>query len=311
MTYRTLQYASTANRFSDREIEAIAKFVEEQLFQPKSKKRVSVFLCGADIKNSDTARSRMARLFSEYPRYEIHYPEDLFDDLLAGQGQYSLLSLENLLADSVDAIVIFPESPGSLVELGAFANHERLVGKLLCLPERKFRSKKSFINYGPHRLIRSSKTGKVIPIDYEDLACPDKMHVIYRQIDTAISKIRKTLPAQSGVANILEAEGFILSIIFIADNVGNVELYKLLKAAAPHDERLCEIAVKSALSRLIAKRLITRTASGYLITALGSDQVRKSFKRSVLDGARSELMNKLTRGNSSVMYDRMLTGAHP
>ena len=63
------------------------------------------FLCGADVNNQSTGRYKMARLFERYPRYEILYPEDPFDDLLAGQGQHSLLVLENILADSVDSIV--------------------------------------------------------------------------------------------------------------------------------------------------------------------------------------------------------------
>lgn len=71
------------------DISATAKFVVEKLFQPKSRKKVSIFLCGADIRDTQTARARMAALFAEYPRYEIHYPEDLFDDLLSGQGQHS------------------------------------------------------------------------------------------------------------------------------------------------------------------------------------------------------------------------------
>lgn len=253
----------------------------------------------------------MARIFSEFPRYEVHYPEGLFDDLLAGEGHYSLLSLENLLADSVDAVVIFPESPGSLAELGAFANHSRLVGKLICLPERKYRNGKSFINFGPHRLIKSSKTGKVIPINYDDLSDDREKYAIYREIDSAAVKIRKAHPAQQGPTNILEVEGFILSVVFIADDVDNVELYKLLKAATNHDDKLCEIAVKAGLARLATNNLVSRTPQGYLITERGAERVRKTFQRSILDSARAELLNALTRRNSSAMYARMLPGAHP
>ncbi|MBK1781590.1 retron St85 family effector protein [Advenella sp. WQ 585] len=310
MSSRNLNNVQEQTRFSNAEIDTIAKFVKDRLFQPKNKKKISAFVCGADIKNSDTARSRMAKIFSEYPRYEVHYPENIFDNLLMGPKAHSLLSLENILADSVDVVIIFPESAGSLVELGAFANHERLVGKLICLPEKKFKNKKSFINYGPHRLIRSSRTGKIIPIDYNDLICPHKKYDIYREIDDAVTKIKKHHPAKTGISNILETEGFILSLIFIVDNIGNIELYKLLKSATSHDEGLCEIAVKSSLSLLISKRLITRTASGYLITNQGSMQIRNEFKRSVLDGARSELMNKLFRRNSVVIYDRMRDDAH-
>lgn len=114
---------------SDSELESVAKVIKEKIFVPRNKKRVTVFLCGADIKNNTTARSKMASIFASYPRYELLYPEDLFDDLLAGQGQHSLLKLENILADSVDAIVLFPESPGSFAEIGAFSNNEKLAKK--------------------------------------------------------------------------------------------------------------------------------------------------------------------------------------
>jgi len=181
------------------DIDGMAKFVAEKLFKPKSAKKSTVFLCGAELNNKDTARSKMAAVFSLYPRYEIYYPEDLFEDLLAGQGQYSLLSLENILADSVDAVVIFPESPGSLVELGAFANNVKLVSKLICVSNQKYKNKKSFINYGPLRLIRSANPGRVFHINYDDLSDETEKHTIYRKIDAAIRLIKKSNTISSGI----------------------------------------------------------------------------------------------------------------
>ena len=72
------------------------------------------------------------------------------------------LELENILADSVDCIVIFPESPGSFAEIGAFSNNEKLAKKMIVLSNKKYKYDKSFINYGPYRLIKRSKSGKVI-----------------------------------------------------------------------------------------------------------------------------------------------------
>ncbi|MCW0507182.1 retron St85 family effector protein [Aeromonas piscicola] len=115
---------------SDDELNIISQVVKQHIFVPVNQKKVTIFLCGADIKNKSTARSRMADIFSNYNRYEILYPEDIFDDLLAGQGRFSLLELENILADNVDCIVIFPESPGSFAEIGAFSNNEKLAKKL-------------------------------------------------------------------------------------------------------------------------------------------------------------------------------------
>ena len=120
-------------QLSNVELQQVAKFVKEEIFVPRNQKKVSVFLCGGSIKDEKSARSKMALIFAEYPRYELLYPEDLFDDLLAGQGQYSLLQLENILAESVDAIVMFPESPGSFAELGAFSNNEGLAQKMVVL----------------------------------------------------------------------------------------------------------------------------------------------------------------------------------
>ncbi len=309
MTKTANPYDNNAAHLLPSDISATAKFVVDKLFQPKSKKKVSIFLCGADMRDTQTARARMAALFAEYPRYEIHYPEDLFDDLLSGQGRHSLLNLENLLADSVDAVIILPESAGSLVELGAFSNNVQLAGKIVCVANNKYRHNKSFINFGPHRLIRSTESGKVLHVDYAELSDPKKKHEIYRSIDSAVARIRKCKPAPRGIANILEAEKFVLSCIYISDHIDNITLYHLLEAATSKEMVLCEIAVKSAIGRLMAKRLVMRTPRGYLVTHIGATHVQNSFKRDLLDRARVELLNKQNRRNSTVSYDRVARGA--
>ncbi|GAA0660950.1 retron St85 family effector protein [Rheinheimera tangshanensis] len=289
----------------DNEMAEIAKIVKETIFIPRNQKKVTVFLCGADIKDESTSRSKMAAVFSDYPRYEILYPEDLFDDLLAGQGQHSLLKLENILADSVDAIVLFPESPGSFAELGAFSNNENLARKMIVLSNKKYKSNKSFINYGPNRLIRLSKTGKVINISYDDLDDSVEKHKIYRKVNDYISKIKKTHPVKADVTNILEVENFILPCIYLIDEVNNIALYQLIECATSHDKVLCEIATKSSLGRLTAQRLIMRTPLGYRVTTSGAEYVRNTFKAQCLDKARIELLNSQNRRNARVKYDRV------
>ncbi|GAA0370420.1 hypothetical protein GCM10009092_38390 [Bowmanella denitrificans] len=294
----------------DDELAEIAKIVKETIFIPRNQKKVAVFLCGADIRDKKTFRSKMASIFSEYPRYEILYPEGLFDDLLAGQGQHSLLKLENILADSVDAIVLFPESPGSFAELGAFSNNPNLAKKMIVLANKKFKNHKSFINYGPNRLVRASKTGKVININYDDLDDVDEKHKIYRRVNDYITKIKKKHPVKQDVTNILEAENFILPCIYLIDEVNNVTLYQLIEHATSHDKTLCEIATKSSLGRLTANRLITRTPLGYKVTSAGAEYVRETFYDKFLDRARIELLNAQNRRNSRVKYDRVSQGAH-
>ena len=111
-----------------------------------------MFLCGADISMKDKLRYKIANEFKYFWNsywYEIIYPEDIFDELLYSSRSKDLLSLENLLADSVDVILMIPESPGSFAELGAFANNEKLRAKIVCIIDEKYKKNKSFINQGP------------------------------------------------------------------------------------------------------------------------------------------------------------------
>jgi len=294
----------------DKDFEQAAKIIMERIFVPRSEKQVTVFLCGGELLNSQNARSKMAEIFSKHQRYELLYPEDMFDDLLAGQGQHSLMKLETILADSVDSIVLFPESPGSFAELGAFSNNENLARKMVVVSNIKFKSDKSFINYGPNRLIKSSKTGKVLNISYTHLSDDEEKHKIYRRINDHITNIRKIHPVEKNVTNILETEHFILPCIYLLDSVNNLNLFKLMKFATSQDESLCQIATRSALGRLAQKRFITKASSGYQVTSIGAEYVRSTFKSIHLDQARIELMNAENRRNSSVSYDRVHSGAH-
>jgi len=126
----------------DEELKIVAEVIRDHIFVPSFSLKTTIFLCGADLSDKKTGRHKMANLFENKSRYQLLYPENLFDDLMAGQGQHSLLVLENILADSVDSIVLLPESPGSFAELGAFANNSRLANKLICVGQEKNTTKK-------------------------------------------------------------------------------------------------------------------------------------------------------------------------
>jgi len=291
-------------RLSIPEILKIAKVVEEKIYSPSKTNKVAIFLCGADINDKTKARAKLAAILAEKKRYEVFYPEDIFDDLLVGPG-HSLLTLESILADSVDAIVIFPESPGSLAEIGAFSNDERLRDKLICFANKKYQRNKSFINYGPLRLIKSSRSGTLSHINYDDLDDTLESIKIYEHLVDAIAKIRKLNPTRRHIGNILEAENFLLPCIYLVNNIDNVSMYKILEETTKLDAKFCEIATRSALSRLTAKRFITRNLTGYSITMLGTEHVRRSFGHRHLDAARVEILNFELRCNSAIKYDRM------
>lgn len=284
----------------DDELKIVAEVIRDHIFVPSFSWKTTVFLCGADLSDNKTGRHKMAKLFKKYPRYELLYPEDLFDDLMAGQGQHSLLILENILADSVDSIVLFPESPGSFAELGAFANNQRLASKLICVGQKKYAKKKSFINYGPVRLIKASDTGKVFNIAYNDLELEDKKTKIYKRINDAITAIKKKHPIKKDVANIMETENFILPSVYLIDSIAPRDLYKLVQFATGQDKKIAEIATRSSISGLVKNNYISRTPSGYEVTTRGIDRVRSNLKSSNLDIARIEIINSQQRKNTMV-----------
>ncbi|MFM5033542.1 retron St85 family effector protein [Aeromonas media] len=294
-------------KLASEQLKVVSKIIKDFIFIPLNSKKVTVFLCGADINDSSTARAKMAAIFSTVPRYDLIYPEDIFDDLLAGQGQYSLLTLENILAESVDAIVLFPESPGSLTELGAFSNNAQLAAKTIVLSDKKFEKKKSFINYGPYRLIKESGTGKVFHIKYDDLNHDTEKTAIYKKVNDQITRIRSSHVVLKNEANILEVESFILPCIYLIENIDKVMLLELLKHATMQKEELCDIAIKSALSRLTHKNFISRSDGLLSVTNDGINFVRDKFSNIYLDKARVEILNVENRRNSTVCYDRVNT----
>jgi hypothetical protein len=288
----------------DIHLKAIGETVAQKIYAPSREKVTSIFLCGADIKDTSKARYKLAQILKNNKKFEILYPEDIFDDLLAGQG-HSLLTLESLLAESVDAIVIFPESAGSLVEVGAFANDEQLRHKLICLAERRYQRDKSFINFGPFRLIKASKSASLLQISYSDFDDEVKADLIYSKLSNAINRMKKNNPTRRHIGNLLEAENFILPCIYLVQRLKIWELAKILEIVTNQDRKYCEVATRSALGRLLANRYVTRDLHGYAVTQEGAKHVRSSFGSKSLDRARLEVMNFELRHNSSINCARM------
>ena len=120
-----------------------------------------IFLCGGKIaeqgkyrsardyfnrnlqKNGAAIAGRVKLAEEVYSWFQNHKP-------FAKYGPFSdLLELENHLAHLADAVVLFVESPGSIAELGAFANSDVLRPKTLAILNRSEASGPSFISDGP------------------------------------------------------------------------------------------------------------------------------------------------------------------
>jgi hypothetical protein len=272
--------------------------IKDDFYRPVNEYKSTIFLCGADLKQKEKFRYQIAGLLMNDWRnsfyYDVIFPEDIFDDLLYSSKRQDLLSLENMLADSVDVIVIIPESPGSFAELGAFANDAKLREKIICIIDSKFKKDKSFINEGPVKLVRKNNKEGVIFID------PDDIKNSVEKLISVIKKFKKKSSKKLDKISLLQLENYILPSIFLLEPVTK-EILQDLTAYATEDGKNSYQATVTALTALTKKRKIEMSNEGYRLTSAGLDSFFNLKKTSssvksidetiALDNLRLEILN--------------------
>jgi hypothetical protein len=130
------------------------------------------FACGsAQEKNSETGKPSLRALFIKHvlerndDKMVCVRAETAATELLRQideRGQ-NISEFERVIAETVNSVLIFPESPGSFAELGYFSAHEKIGRKTLVAVLHEHQSN-SFINLGPIHAI--SKWSIYAPIPY-------------------------------------------------------------------------------------------------------------------------------------------------
>lgn len=250
----------------------------------------TIFLCGKDKSDKKSLRYRFSTFLSKEKGITLTYPEDLFEDLLEGQGKNSLLSLETQLANSVDLIILIPESPGSFAELGAFSMDKLLAKKMLVMRMGEYKSGKSFINHGPVRLVRTYG-GEIydIPKSFDE---KNPEHV-----KAVLGKIKKMLPNgrnKKEIDNILLYSRHVLILIFLFDNLDLRSVYKIMELIMSRRFKNGDnIACKAVTHSLIRAGMINQQEGLFSITKIGYDSIMNSFHlKSSLTELRTTIMNK-------------------
>lgn len=140
-------------------------------------------------------RSRRIR-FRKFARehlqkYKILFPETALENVV-GDEQFSYNSLfesEGLIANISACLLIFPETPGSIAELGMFSMVESIAKKTLVCLDRNHTEHDSFILRGPVDLIdRDSDFRRYIEINYKQ---PDFSRIASRIKERATGVKRK------------------------------------------------------------------------------------------------------------------------
>lgn len=298
-------------KLSDKEFSTIAKKIREDIFEPAYQFKTTIFLCGADKNLKSTLRHKIATAFSEnFWRswfYHLVYPEDIFDELLYSPTN-DLLTLENLLADSVDVIIIIPESPGSFAELGAFANNEKLRSKIVCVIDEKYKKNRSFITQGPVKLVKNANPQSIVYVDPNLLGQTAdydlfKMFVHdpeAEKIATAIRKLKKSSKRSDAPISLLQLDKFLLPTIFLLEPVYKSTLIQIVSSAMS-STKFSTTSTMTALTMLTKKRFIQLTSEGYKLTKLGRNEFlsfrktnsrfKNQDKTVAIDDLRLEILN--------------------
>ena len=113
-----------------------------------------IFVCGGqtDVKSAKPLSLRDALLKVAHrpalAKYKIILAEDV--NIFIPEGKYKdFLRMEADLAEISELVVLFSESYGSAVELGAFALTDEIAARLLVVVDDKNYNEDSFVKYGP------------------------------------------------------------------------------------------------------------------------------------------------------------------
>lgn len=280
--------------------------IRDEVFKKIFAREPSVFLVGAEAKRGGSLRSKLRNELTSHPRarkVDVYYPEDLFDDLLSGKlgrrYEYSLLDLENFLAESVDSVVILLEGPGAIAELGAFSNHQDLRSKLLVVVDKKYRSAKSFIMLGLIKLLQRHDKNSVL---FFDLNSPD----IEQLAGLVRNRIYRTYSQKEVLVqpnNPINAQDYLLASLFIMEPLNLAGVARTLRAASLPGRQDPTIVARTSLSVLENKGFVSLADQQYTITQQGLDRLKDRIKRcrhtdevwAALDKFRIKYLNRSLR----------------
>lgn len=193
---------------------------------------IIVFLCGgASGKNFKSMRDKLKKQLDTPHKYRVpmrvFYPEDLLMDAFNKSKGADLLSYEQFLADNSDVIVIVCESPGSLVELGAFVNNEYTTDKVIALIDKKHSKDQSFIMNGPIKFL--NKKGKYNVLPYLP---KDERTTFIDTYDKIISKTgfsRKASLPNMRLNTIVGLHYFVQLLLYFYKELSSTDLSEMVK----------------------------------------------------------------------------------
>ena len=233
-------------------------FLQKEIFFALG--RHIVFVCGGTKRTS--FRSRFLTYTKKHnPELKIFLAEDAVKNLLShSKAEFvNLAQFEDLIASLFDSILVFPESPGSIAELGYFSNSEKLQNKILVVNDSQLQGD-SFINLGPIATIDNVSIYR--PTIYIDKKNPDYKIVIKQLLRYNKNRIQRDRFEYNKYKNLNTRDKFavVLEIISILRGVNISGIQKCLKTIVGGYE---EKEINRFLSILQTAGFIERLGSNY------------------------------------------------
>lgn len=236
----------------------------------------SVFLCGGSNEPQDRFRralgNRLEGLQSKF-RYSVIYAEDMLEELIAGPGREDLIYLEKVLAEAVAAIVILLQSAGTMVELGAFASFRELRQKLIVIIDPKYKKDRSFVSYGPIKLIKGCGPKRVI---YRKMSL-ERVEELAELVSAGVRSFPREHRSVGKLDNPISSHDFYLSMIHVFGPVPTRDLIGMVKALTDGDERMIEIVTQCVINWHIRSHLVSSKDDRLSITKEGLEYLAHRY----------------------------------
>jgi len=269
--------------------------IHDDIFTKINQYYIDVFLCGGAGRSEEFLRDRVRDKLKVHKNLRIMYPEELFIELINKNKEHDLLSLEKFLANNCEIICIICESPGSLVELGAFVNNSETFDKVVAVVEERKKKERSFIMLGPIKMILKKNRKNVIYYKKNNI---DELN------EKLARNFRQYRPTSNDkpINTIIGCYYFIKLLLFFYNKLTYKDITNLIKFL--YNIKLYPVSdfnttFNSALKLLFKDKTITKNVIGdqslYLLTPKGYKEVNKILKN-------------LNIPNKTFLYDQIRFG---
>lgn len=274
--------------------------IYDSIFKKIRYQQYDIFLCGGASwkyhkSYRDQIRDELNKTFPEI--MNILYPEELFMDML-NRKDYDLLTMEKVLAQNCDVIIIVPESPGSFAELGAFVNNEETAQKVLILQQQKYKRQHSFITQGPVSYMTSKYKNSVIYFgsDIKRIVAP-----VIKTIQLRFTRSSSLNGSRIPFKDTDKLTGLVyyeILLLYFYEQINVEALWNLIRqsynaVAEIKNKTVEDVLVKASFTYLYKHGYIRKQSGKYELTKTGVAQANKILSMLRYDGMNAQEMNGL------------------